>query len=184
MNSNQIFALASFVCIGYTWGCINHGWTSPADIARDIWRNRRGHPAPEDENRSSEDVDTDTGPDVEDMSGHAGTEHAGPLRPPQTLHLRNGPRTFHDGILEVSQESIHTEKLKFNAQSVRRQPGESGVAWARRQIELEILRPTEMYRVGAREFGVNERTIRRWIKIVTGPDVKIVDSNEASNDKE
>lgn len=144
MNGNYLMLTLVIATVTYMIGVANRGWASPLGI----WRWARGHDLYDDENPSSDDLDTDDQADAEDMP--TPRAQAGPFFPPATL---NGPMT---GPLPITRRPQPDD----DPQELRR--GETRIAWTRRQLEAGLLSPGEIDDVGAKKFGVDPRTVRRW----------------------
>lgn len=142
MTADQYMPIIVLVGVIYTWGCLNHGWTSPVDIGVGIVCLAGGHRWCGHDVPWSGEGDPLDEADVHSMSTQ------GPLMPPRTL-----PADVLTGHYRAPRADPASEDL---------QPGETRVSWARRQIDAGILTRGEIDAIGAEKFGVHVRTVRRW----------------------
>lgn len=152
MNTDLIIFAAIIAVFAWLWGVANRGWTSPLDILLGIVCWATGHRILCRHHRRSDDEEQEYGPDPEDMST---PDVRGPLRPPQTI----GPL---DGAMAIDRARDRRAGIDHDPYSPELQPGETRIAWTRRQLEFGLLEPGEIDKVGAEKFGVDPRTVRRW----------------------
>lgn len=138
MTGDSIGATLALVAAVYAVGVANRGWTSPLDI----WHAATGHRWCGHDECWSDPVD---GPDVQNQPADVQTSTPGPLRPPETLvHPMTGPGPLPGQPV--------TDRI----------PHETRIAWVRRQLEAGVLGPGDIDALGAEQFAVSERQVRRW----------------------
>jgi hypothetical protein len=142
MDADTYMPVIVIIVAIYTWGCLNRGWTSPVDIAVGTVCRAGGHRWCGHDHPWSDEGDLLDEDDDPPMPTH------GPLRPPKTF-----PAAALTSRYRVPEADPDSQDL---------QPGETRMAWTRRQIDAGILTRSEIDAIGAEKFGVHPRTVRRW----------------------
>jgi hypothetical protein len=151
LNGDQIGATVFLALVIYTWGCVNRGWTSPADVIRQFRHDRQNgwsdDPTP-DTDMSDDDVVSDVG------SGVGSLDRQIPAR------AMTGPRPIEDLRAEQPDDD--------DPPPVSRGERREWVALRMRPDDALRLSPIEIDRKGAKLFGCSEKTIERDRQILAG----------------
>lgn len=152
MNPNQYMPIIVGVLVVYTWGTLNRGWTSPADIAGYALHRAGVHRLCWPQDCRPDEGDPDDPPEPAEVYPPDDPPPLARRIPPASGGLPYGPAQ------DLSTHHAH----RVDPTKADRGPGETRLSWTRRMVTSGLWTLAEVDQLGAEVWDVHPDSVRRW----------------------